>query len=237
MTYLEWPRRVAALGQFRVEDVAAPRLDAAGKHHLFRVLRAREGEEVVVTNARGSWAICVVRGEELERVSDVGLDPAPPATTLYLAPLKGEHGDWAIVKSTEVGIRRIVPLISRRGVVRLKGESRTKVLARWRRLANEACAQSRRTYDVEIDEPVTTDEVPEGVAVCDLGAPGDWRDLESVAVGPEGGWAPGEWGESRRRVGLGPTVLRAETAAALASALLAFQAGGWGFTLNGPGNG
>ncbi|HEY1761283.1 MAG TPA: RsmE family RNA methyltransferase [Acidimicrobiales bacterium] len=237
MTYLEWPRRVAAVGQFRVDNVETPNLDAASAHHLRKVLRARHGEEIVVTNGNGSWAICVVDSEGLTRVSNVHLDPEPPATSLYLSPLKGDHGDWAVVKATEVGVRRIVPLMSQRGVVKMKGDSREKVLARWRRLVTEAAGQCRRTYDVIVDDPIAVANVPGDVAVCDLGASGDWRGLSSVAVGPEGGWAPDEWDSAHRRVGLGPTVLRAETAGVLGAALLAFQAGGWGFTLNGVGNG
>jgi 16S rRNA (uracil1498-N3)-methyltransferase len=228
---------VAAIGQFRVDNVELPVLDTASAHHLRKVLRARHGEEIVVTNGNGSWSICLVDGEGVTRVSDAHLDPVPPATALYLSPLKGDHGDWAVVKATEVGVRRIVPLMSQRGVVKVKGESREKVLARWRRLVTEAAGQCRRTYDVIVEDPIAVADVPDDVAVCDLGASGDWRGLSSVAVGPEGGWAPDEWDTARRRVGLGPTVLRAETAGVLGAALLAFQAGGWGFTLSGVGNG
>lgn len=237
MTYVEWPRRVAALGQFRVTNLDTPTLDSSQAHHLHKVLRAREGEEVVVTNGQGSWAIAVVDGDGLTRASDVQLDPESPPTTLYLSPLKGDHGDWAVVKATEVGVSRIVPLLSERSIVKMKGESREKVLARWRRLVHEAANQCRRTYDVVIGEPVSVANVPSDVAVCDFDGSGDWHGVASVAVGPEGGWAPNEWDEHRRRVGLGPTVLRAETAGVLGAALLAFQAGGWGFTLNGVGNG
>lgn len=237
MTYLEWPRRVAALGQFRVDDVESPALSTANEHHLRHVLRAREGEEIVVTNGRGSWALCVVDSHAIRRVSDVYVDPPLADTTLYLAPLKGDHGDWAVVKATEVGVRRIVPLHSERAVVKLKGERREKVLARWRRLTSEAAGQCRRTYDVDVTDPLEVKDVPVDVAVCDLGASGDWRGVTSIAVGPEGGWAPSEWDTARRRVGLGPTVLRAETAGVVGAALLAFQAGGWGFALDRTRNG
>jgi 16S rRNA (uracil1498-N3)-methyltransferase len=70
-----------------------------------------------------------------------------------------------------------------------------------------------------------------------MGASGDWRGVRDVAVGPEGGWAEGEWDPQRRRVGLGPTVLRAETAGVVAAALLAFQVGDWGLTLDDARNG
>lgn len=236
MTYLEWPRRVAALGQFHVDDLNAPELDADEEHHLRKVLRVREGEEIVVTNGRGSWALCEFTERGLLRVTDVNLDPPTPETTLYLTPIKGERAEWAVAKATEVGVSRIVPLLAQRMTVKFKGEVREKILSRWRRIAAEASGQCRRTYDVAIDEPVRVGDVPESAAVADLGATGDWQGVRSVAIGPEGGWAPNEWGERRRRVGLGPTVLRAETAGVVAATLLAFQAGGWGFTLNGAQN-
>ena len=236
MTYLEWPRRVAALGQFHVDDLNAPELDADEEHHLRKVLRVREGEEIVVTNGRGSWALCEFTERGLLRVTDVNLDPPTPETTLYLTPIKGERAEWAVAKATEVGVSRIVPLLAQRMTVKFKGEVREKILSRWRRVAAEASGQCRRTYDVAIDEPVRVGDVPESAAVADLGATGDWRGVRSVAIGPEGGWAPNEWDERRRRVGLGPTVLRAETAGVVAATLLAFQAGGWGFTLNGAQN-
>ncbi len=87
-------------------------------------------------------------------------------------------------------------------------------------------------YDVVIDEPLRVADVPADVAVADFDGSGDWSGLRSVAIGPEGGWSSDEWEPSRRRVGLGPTVLRAETAGIVAASLLTFQAGGWGFTLD-----
>ena len=236
MTIIEWPRRVAAIGQFHVSDLESPELGADDDHHLRKVLRVREGQEIVVTNGRGSWALCEVTERGLNPVTHVHLDPPSPETTLYLAPLKGDRAEWAVAKATEVGITRIVPLISERLVAKFKGDAREKTLSRWRRIADEASGQCRRTYDVEIDEPVKVKDVPESVAIADLGAKGNWRGVRSVAIGPEGGWAPNEWDEGRRRVGLGPTVLRAETAGVVAASLLAFQAGGWGFTLDGAQN-
>ena len=234
MTLLEWPRRVAALGQFHVDDVERPVLDKDTEHHLRKVLRAHDGEEIVVTNGRGSWALARVLPGGLALESAVYLDPAPRETTIYLTPLKGDRSEWAVAKATEVGITRVVPLISERMVVKFKGEIREKILSRWKRVATEAASQSRRTYDVIIDEAVKVADVPESVAVADFAGSGNWGDLHSVAVGPEGGWASEEWASGRRRVGLGPSVLRAETAGIVAASLLAFQAGGWGFTLNGP---
>ncbi len=233
MTYEEWPRRVAALGQFHVEDPQRPELTEDDEHHLRTVLRARSGEEIVATNGKGSWSICEVGAAALTRVTPVCVDPSTPPTTLYLAPLKGDRSEWAVAKATELGVSRIVPLITRRLAVKFKGDTRRKVVSRWRRIAAEAGGQSRRTYDVVVDEPVNVSDVPVNVAVADFDGDGDWTGVVAVAIGPEGGWAPDEWTNDRRRVSLGPTVLRAETAGVVAASLLAFGAGGWGFTLDG----
>jgi 16S rRNA (uracil1498-N3)-methyltransferase len=233
VTHPEWPRRVAALAQFHVDSPSDPVLDHASEHHLRTVLRAKDGEEVVVTDGRGAWAICVVDTIGLRRVSDVERDKRAPLTTLYLAALKGDHAQWAVAKATELGVSRVVPLLTNRSVVKFSGDAREKTLSRWRRVAREAAGQCRRTYDVDIADPVAVGDVPSNVAVADIGGSGDWRGVTDVAVGPEGGWAEGEWDDGRRRVGLGPSVLRAETAGVVAAALLAFQAGGWGLTLDG----
>jgi 16S rRNA (uracil1498-N3)-methyltransferase len=220
---------VAALAQFTVADLNTPVLATSDDHHLRRVLRAKVGEEVVLTNAAGSWTFAQVADHGLSRVSDVHLDEAPAETTLYLSPLKGDRSEWAIAKATEVGISRIVPLVSEHVVVKFKGETRDKIVSRWRRIAQESCAQARRTYEVTVDEPVRVADVPDDVAVADFGGQPEWLSVRAVAIGPEGGWGVSEWAASRRRLSLGPTVLRAETAGVVAASILAFGAGSWGF--------
>jgi 16S rRNA (uracil1498-N3)-methyltransferase len=226
-----WARRVAALGQFRVAEPSAPTLSRDDDHHLRTVLRARSGEEIVVTNGRGDWSICEVGEATLHRVTPVEHDASTPETVLYLAPLKGDRSEWAVAKATELGVSRIVPLVSARLVVKFRGEVRDKIVARWRRIAAEACGQCRRTYDVVVEEPVSVGDVDVNVAVADFSGEGDWRGVRRVAIGPEGGWHADEWPPDQRRVSLGPTVLRAETAAVVAASLVSFAAGGWGFTL------
>ena len=228
---IEWPRRVAALGQFRVEDIAHPVLSSDDEHHLRRVLRARVGEEVVLSDGAGRWRFATVQANGLDVARETYADPPPPPTTLYLSPLKGDRGEWALAKATEVGVATVVPLVSARLAQRFRGEARDKVLQRWRRIAEETCAQCRRTHDLVLAAPVAPSEVPADVAVADFSGSGDWRGVSAVAVGPEGGWAPEEWDASRRRLSLGPTVLRGETAAVLAAALVTFTNDSWGFTL------
>ncbi len=233
MTLAQWPRRVSALAQVRVEDPARPALAAADDHHLRRVLRASDGDEIVVTNGAGSWAIAAWRDGFVEPITDVVVDEPPAPCALYLTPLNGPRAEWALAKATEVGVTTIVPLLSRRMNAPFRGEAAARTLTRWRRVVREATSQARRSFEPLVDEPRRPDQVPDDVAVCDLEGSGDWGGVVAVAVGPEGGWAPGEWPESRRRVSLGPSVLRAETAAVVAAALVALSAGRWGFTLGG----
>lgn len=220
MTLREWPRRVAALAQIRVSDVAAAQWSDAARHHVCDVLRARDGEELVITDGAGAWAFAQVHAGALVRVSDVIVDPPPGASELYLAPLKGDRSEWAIAKATEIGVNRVVPLLSSRVVVKFRGDVRDKTLRRWRRVSDEAAAQSRRTYDLVIAEPVSIADVPAEVAVCDFTGSRDWSAVAAVAIGPEGGFAPGEWLAPRRVLSLGMRVLRAETAAVVAGALV-----------------
>lgn len=234
MSRFEWSRRVDALGQFRVPDPLNPVLAKDDEHHLRHVLRARNGEEVVVTDGEGAWSICNVGDTSLERLTLVHVDPAVPTTTLYMAPLKGERSEWAVAKATELGVGRIVPLVSERLALKFKGETRDKIVTRWRRIAKEASGQCRRTYDVVVEDPLDVAKVPDDVALADFDGEGDWTGVSSIAIGPEGGWGPYEWGAQHRRLSLGPTVLRGETAAVVAAALLAFGNGGWGFALKSP---
>jgi 16S rRNA (uracil1498-N3)-methyltransferase len=221
MTLTAFSRRVRALGQFHVDDPLNPRLSDTDEHHLRKVLRAKVGEEIVVTNGAGAWTFAEVETGGLRRVFDLCVDRAKPETTLYLAPLKGDRSEWAVAKATELGITRIVPLLSERVVVKFKGEAKEKTLRRWQRIALESAGQCRRTYDLVIEPPLRVADVPLNVAVADVEVTGTWDGLTAVAIGPEGGWAPHEWESSRRFVGLGQTVLRSETAALAVATLLA----------------
>jgi 16S rRNA (uracil1498-N3)-methyltransferase len=151
--------------------------------------------------------------------------------TVVFAPAKGERPEWVVQKLTELGIDRIVPLATRRGVVRWSGERGRGALERLRKVARQAAAQSRRVWLPEIDGILDFSELP---GLADAGAvvlahPGGGRPSRAhrvVAVGPEGGWSGDELASGLPTVGLGPGVLRAETAAVTAASLLvALRAG------------
>src|SRR5204862_30301 len=126
----------------------------------------------------------------------------------------------------EVGIDRIVPVVAERSVVRWDDERAGRHIARLRAVAREAAMQSRRAWLPAVDEPVGYAALlaPPGgpVAVADIDATeGPSLAVPFVLVGPEGGWSDAERAAAVHRISLGPTVLRAETAAVAAGVLLA----------------
>ena len=203
MSLVEFERRVNALTQMHVVDVATPVLTKDDRHHLVKVLRANPGEEIVVTDGRGAWAFATVGDGDIVRTSDVVVDPEPTPTELYIVPLKGDKSELAVSKLVELGVTTIRPLISDNMQVKFKGEHRDKILDRWQRIAREAAGQCRRTYDITITDPVKIADVPLDVAVAEPGTTGSLRGIRAIAIGPEGGWADGEWSEKQLRIGLG----------------------------------
>ena len=242
--------RARAAVQVFVADPAAPVLETADAHHLLRVLRLRPGEVVVAADGAGRWCRCRLsarggRGNDLEDLAPADLlevdgplheDPSPtPVLTVAFAPVKGDRPEWVVQKLTEVGIDRIVPLVTERSVVRWDGSRADRNVERLRRIAREAAAQCRRTFLPEVSAVTTLADLGPGAG----GEPGAWLaepggpplgdTTTVVAVGPEGGWSPSERAGARGLVGLGPTILRAETAALVAGALMsALRAGAVG---------
>jgi len=129
-----------------------------------------------------------------------------------------------VQKLTEAGVDRIVVLDSLRAVVRWEGERRARAVERLRRVAREAAAQSRRAWLPEVVGAADLDELrsrlaPVPLALAELGGDPPSVRAPAVAVGPEGGWEASEVA-GQPMVGLGPHVLRAETAAVAAGLLL-----------------
>jgi 16S rRNA (uracil1498-N3)-methyltransferase len=229
--------RAAATAQVFVDDPAQPRLSEEDAHHLGRVLRLRDGEEVIAADGRGHWARTVWRGPgtlaPVQDMAGVGGDGstqteerAEPALTVAFAPVKGERPEWVVQKLTELGIDRIVPLRSERSVVRWTGARGQASVEKLRRVAREAAAQSRHVWLPEVCETVSFGELsalggPGEVVLAQLSGDRPTLAQRVVAVGPEGGWSTDELASGLPTVGFGLSVLRAETAAVTAGALLA----------------
>ncbi len=193
------------------------------EHHLRRVLRAREGESIAVTDGAGRWRMTEVRlsgsSLTLEAVGDPVQDDSPRPFTLATAMPKGDRLDWLVQKTVELGVHRIVLLHAERSTVRWKPERVDKQLTRLQRIADESTRQSRRVWRAVVEGPVPADEILPRSAVAEPGEPGHPRDEAVIAIGPEGGWTTAELAVSPRRIGLGDAVLRVETAAVAATTL------------------
>lgn len=146
-----------------------------------------------------------------------------PELTIGFAPVKGERPEWAVQKLTELGIDRIIILRAERGVVRWDTGRADHHLARLRAVARQAVMQSRQTRVPELTGPLDAASLAAGAGVAIAtrdGAPPTLA-APTVLVGPEGGWSPSEEARATTRVGLGPGVLRTESAAVAAGVLLA----------------
>jgi 16S rRNA (uracil1498-N3)-methyltransferase len=228
--------RAAAVAQVFVDDPAHPQLSTEDEHHLGRVLRLRAGEEIIVSDGAGHWSRAVWGGDHPLEPLRAGHGPggdgsvqfddmATPPLTVAFAPTKGERPEWVVQKLTELGIDRIVPIISERSVVRWDGARGATAVERMRRVAREAAGQCRRVWLPEVTDVVRFGELHElagsdQVVLAQLSGDRPSATQRVVAVGPEGGWSEQELGSGLPTVGFGLSVLRAETAAVTAGALM-----------------
>jgi 16S rRNA (uracil1498-N3)-methyltransferase len=201
------------------------------------VLRMRPGQRLALFGDGREFECELVktsRDVQVRLLEELPPEPPRPRLALYQALIRPNRFEWLIEKVTELGATAIVPIITERGAVRATeiGEAR---LERWRRIAIEATEQSGRRGVPSIAGPL-------GFAAALDGAEGRkvlaWEELRdsdaprpdatapqiSLFVGPEGGWAKAEVERARKAggvlIGLGPNILRAETAAIVATALL-----------------
>jgi 16S rRNA (uracil1498-N3)-methyltransferase len=227
-------------------DEATATLVGAQAEHMTRVLRAQPGMQAdVVAGGHVFHAeVAAVSTKEVRfnLVAELEADPALPVT-LVLAVYKFDRMEWVIEKATELGVATIAPVIAHRTEKHL-AHAAEKRAERWRRIAHEAAQQSRRS-----DVPIIHDPIPLATRVREASdvtrivlaeqertttlrnaldeavaaAEADMPTLE-IAIGPEGGWAPTEEAlfdaNGWRAASLGPRILRAETAAIAALAVV-----------------
>lgn len=232
--------RVYTPDQLRV--AATARLEGSAAAHVSRVLRLRGGDPVTLFNGDGWEYPGVVAAErggvvEVEVTARVaGMAESPLALTLAQGVARGERMDMVMQKATELGVARIVPLLTERSVVRLDERQGQRKVAHWKAVTVAACEQSGRSRLPVVEAPVHLDDwlarEPQPALRLTL-APGaeqplralggEWREA-ALLIGPEGGLTDAEQAQAARAgyqsCSLGRRVLRTETAALAALAVL-----------------
>lgn len=221
------------------DEVHGNRATLTGEHaaHLSRVLRAKVGQQFHISTPSSvrQGRITFITDDRIEFELGEEVPGAQSANlTLILSIFKFDRMEWALEKCIELGAARIIPVIAQRTESHLASAA-IKRRERWQRLALQASEQSRRATPPEIAEPVKLKEVVSENAearivlnetetatmLADAVPPA--ASAMMLAIGPEGGWTPAElrlfqeagWTSAS----LGPTILRAETAAIAATAI------------------
>ncbi|MEM7430962.1 MAG: 16S rRNA (uracil(1498)-N(3))-methyltransferase [Pseudomonadota bacterium] len=211
--------------------------------YLGRALRMRNGDDVAVFNGDDSEFSATVQSLAKNQAQ---LLVGAPVDTQTESPLKvhlvqgvsrGERMDLVVQKATELGIKRLSPVLTEYGVVKLDSERAEKRREHWQKIAISACEQSHRVRPPLIDAPVTLKEFfGAGARESDVDLilqPEASTPLVNVAkpdtkicllIGPEGGFSDNEYDDADAAgftsVSLGPRVLRTETAAIAALAVV-----------------
>lgn len=227
------------------------RITGAAARHLTRVLRLGPEALVIVLDGAGGAYRAHVEGKGrdgltavIEKEVAVPGEPDIQITLVQGLP-KADKMNFVVQKATEVGVRRIIPLVADRTVVRLDGERAEKKRERWRRIATSAAAQAFRSRVPEIGPVMRLG------AVLEAAAPGalllfPWEEEKQAAlktvlragpaapevyifIGPEGGFTEAEaelaLAHGAHRVTLGPRLLRTETAGPVVAAIVLYE---WG---------
>jgi 16S rRNA (uracil1498-N3)-methyltransferase len=234
-------------------SLSQPKLGEDETHHCRDVLRLTVGARVVVFDGNGTEAIAEIqhfRTSEttLSLIQVTQTAPLRCAVTLAQAIPKGKNMELIIQKATELGVSRIVPLISERTVVHLSEGEEGKRIEKWRQVVVEAAKQCGQNWLPAVDPPISLkrffSEFDRYEAPLIASLQGDAQSFKQVLhdfreqhgrrptstlmlIGPEGDFTPAESALAKTAgclpVSLGPIVLRTETAAIYSLSVLAYE--------------
>tara|TARA_B100000029_G_scaffold335221_1_gene327344 strand:+ start:275 stop:1003 length:729 start_codon:yes stop_codon:yes gene_type:complete len=216
-------------------------LNSDATHYLVNVLRLKQGDDFVLFNGNDGDVLGELRssGKRAATIYLKELIREPVKSDLYihlaLGLSKGDRMDYAIQKSTELGLSEITPLYSEFSAVKFKEEKRLQnKLVHWRRIAVSACEQCGAQIPPTVNNPKTLDDFVEKNSettklVLDASGKAKFQDLEIssqivLLIGPEGGLSGSELKQAQHKgfikISLGPRILRTETAPVAAIAIL-----------------
>lgn len=231
-------------------------IDKEQSHHILKVLRLKSGDQVELFDGQGHVFSGILSRQEnggvLAEIQNKVYHTNEPAVRVVLAQgiARGEKMDYLIQKAVEIGVSAIVPFVSERTVVVLDQNKSQRKNDRWKKIAREACKQSKRNIIPEISpvilwpqlltslqdkRAVILYEEEENIRLREILA-GYKDDLKTrsitIIVGPEGGFTPDEIQMAKDRnisvAGLGSRILRTETAGLAAASIILYEGGDLG---------
>lgn len=231
--------------QWDAQNLILPEDEA---HHCLDVMRCKEGDRIIVFNGEGTEVEAEItssnkRHATLKTLLVVETSKPPAEITLGQAIPKGKNMDLIIQKATELGVSKIVPLLSARTVVQLDGGDLEKKRQKWQRVAIEACKQCGQNWLPRVETPLSVDTFTKQkndtfrlIAAISPEA----RSLKVITeevqplptratllIGPEGDFTPAEMSQAAAHgfaaLSLGPIILRSETAAIYALSIVGYE--------------
>ena len=221
----------------QLQEGKALMLPDEAAHHVARVLRLRTGHALILFDGRGGEYEAEISSVE-KRFVEVLINEyrevdkeSPIRITLVQGISRGQKMDFILQKAVELGVERIVPVMTEHGNVRLDDQRQQKKIGHWQGVIVGACEQSGRNKIPELVAPIGFDEWlsldsgvtklimnPEsGVSLAKLSKP---KGSVVVLVGPEGGFSDDEIKKAGaagyQDINIGPRILRTETAALVA---------------------
>lgn len=211
-------------------------------HHIVRVMRAKEGDQLICVDPMKASAVCsIVEITDEKVVAEVvkwieESSELPIDVTIVSGLPKGDKLEWIIQKGTELGAYRFIPFISARSVVKWDEKKGSKKVERWQKIAKEAAEQSHRSHLPNVESPhnikaiikaseaydykliAYEEEAKQGESSALLKTLARMKQGQSLMIifGPEGGLTDSEVSllqeNGFQACGLGPRILRTETA-------------------------
>ncbi len=206
-----------------LESLEDPEMSDEKRHHLKKVLRIEVGSLVTATDGKGRWALFDYAGGFLEAASEIFFvsKPSSPVTIAFSLTKSGKP-DFTIQKLTELGVDRIVVFPAENSVPLWDLSKLKKKQRRYSSISRSALEQSKGVWLPDLAYVNSFAEVAKIKSMCIADIEGEPinESHNSLAIGPEGGWSTGEYGFRLPRVSLHRNVLRSETAAVAAAAVL-----------------
>lgn len=230
-------------------------IDPQQARHILVVLRMKIGDQVLLFDGQGNEYTVRLEATERDglaaRIIEVRGEDNAAGMRLYLIQslAKGDKMDLIVQKATELGVAGIYPVISERSVVMLEGERARRKVDRWQSIAREACKQCRRSSVPPVHPVQTLEsylnclrhwndimlyESQPDYSLKQILRHGSPPDEMGLIIGPEGGFSTREFelalDKGIKPAGLGPRILRTETAALVGLSIILYEYGELGDT-------